>query len=194
MRIPKKLQAKVLQDILNEWAVFTEEKRGVYLYQVELISPAIFDIEFKADEFVMKIDMLRQGVERVLKNIKEISSLPGALLVRTPKGFNLTSLELQMSDLIRYEINPLTALTKEEQSLAKGYAAMLYLKEQIYNLELQEKQQEDALSLLKDSIDGYLESSGNAKNKGNMQADTNFLAQNSLVPQIHRLGKIFLIG
>ena len=184
MRIPKSLQSKILQDVLSDWAVFTEKKRGIYLYQVNLIPPEIFDVEFKNDDFVMKIDMLRQGAERVLENIKEISYLPGALLTRTQKGFNLNLLEIKMRDLLQYEIDPLTALIRNEQSLVKGYVTRLYLKEQIYNLKLQEKEQEDALALLKDSIDGYLESSGDARNRVNMQADTNFSSQNSLIPQL----------
>lgn len=157
-RIPQEIQSKILVDVLNEWATFSEKKRGVYQYQIPLLTSDLFDYDLKEEEYIVQVDMLRILTQRISNQLEQILNLPGALLARSDNGISLPVLRVRMEDLIRYKIEPLSGLVRRGRLYKNQRLATIYLKEQLYTLELNKKEQQGVMALLKDSLDGYINS------------------------------------
>src|SRR5262245_45305080 len=81
--IPEPVVFKVLAEVLETWAIESEQKRGVMKLNVALLTPGIFGRSGDADEpLLVRADMLRTAIGRVIENIRQVQALSGAELVR----------------------------------------------------------------------------------------------------------------
>jgi hypothetical protein len=107
--MPDTVSAKVMLDTLSTWASESETKRGVLNHQVEVLTPSTLDVSHGGSGgWVLRADLLRTALERIIKNIDEVSALPGAELVRLGKD-RLTFLEVRgkLVDLVGARLEPL---------------------------------------------------------------------------------------
>ena len=185
-KVPVVIQEKVLLDILKLWARIAEEQKGVYLYQVPVVTDDAFYFEEADEEYIVKVDMLRHVVETVKQNLEQIKLLPGALLAETASGAKLTALQIRVNDLLNYQIAPLTGLIRSGGLHVNRQLAQIYTQEQLYNLELRKGVLQGKMALLSDALDGYINSndqllgrqqSADRRRQGNMERST-------VIPQI----------
>lgn len=187
-KVPQEVQEKVLLDILSLWAQTAEEQKGVYLYQVPVVSTDAFYFEDVNEEYIVKVDMLRHVVEQVKANLEEIKELPGALLVETASGAKLTSLQIRTNDLLNYQLAPLTGLIRSGGLHVNKELAQIYTQEQLYNLKLQKGVLQGEMALLSDALDGYINSNDQfiarkQSEKQRLQQNGN-LERSTVIPQI----------
>lgn len=101
--------SKVMVDVLKKWASESETKRGVLNHQVQVLTPATLDVKsVGGGGLLLRADLLRTALRRVIENIMEVSKLPGAELIRYGPA-RITFLEVQgkLTDLVGSRLDPL---------------------------------------------------------------------------------------
>lgn len=142
--IPQVVVAKAMTDVLNTWANESEARRGVMNLQVEVLTPAVMDVGLSEEgSRLLRADLIRTALWRVVANIEAVADIPGAALVRL--GTNKTTFEEMRNkvvDLVRSRLEPLVvsagqsmvrestlwvtetvASAEREQTAAEGRAA-----------------------------------------------------------------------
>jgi hypothetical protein len=127
---------KVLDGILARWAEQTKEK-GALLHEINILTPSvILSDTINTQTVLIRYDLLRRHVSRVLGQIATISRLPGAGTARVgDQNVSLSDLETSLDDLLAFQLNPLIR-RRLVQSLPPAEIALnlLYLEDRIAEL------------------------------------------------------------
>lgn len=125
--IPGMVVTKCITDVLTTWADESDTKRGVLNHNVEVLTPAMLDSNTEASS-LLRADLLRTSLWRVIVNIEEVARLPGASQVRLPATdsnngaqISFTEIRHKLTDLVRSTLEPLVVLaaqSMERESLA----------------------------------------------------------------------------
>ncbi len=101
--------SKVMVDVIASWASEADTKRGVLKHQVEVLTPGTLDVKVDGPGgLLLKADLLRNALQRIARNIQEVSELPGAVLVRLGDDkVTLAEVRGKMMDLIGSRLDPL---------------------------------------------------------------------------------------
>lgn len=110
--VPQLLVFKILPEILETWATDAQEKRGVMKVRVPVLTPAIFDqADVPTENALIKADLLRTAVARVVANIQAVERLPGSELVRgSDRNVSFAEVRAELEDLMQARVNPVVAL------------------------------------------------------------------------------------
>jgi hypothetical protein len=96
-------------ETLETWASESDTKRGVLNHQIEVLTPASLDV--KVDVFgglLLKADLLRTSLQRIVQNIEDVQKLPGAVLVRFgPERVTFMEVQGKITDLVGSRLDPL---------------------------------------------------------------------------------------
>jgi len=117
--IPQVVVAKAMTDVLTTWANESETKRGVLNHQVEVLTPAMLDVgEGMESSRLLRADLLRTALLRIVANVDDVQEVPGAALIRYGET-RLTFMEVRnkLVDLVRSRLEPLVATAG--QSMAR---------------------------------------------------------------------------
>jgi hypothetical protein len=119
--IPRMVVTKTMTDVLTTWAKESDEKRGVLNHNVEVLTPGMLDSILEGSS-LLRADLLRTSLWRVIYNIDEVIELPGAKLVRLstapPTGqaaangavseaVSFMEIRHKLTDLVRSTLEPL---------------------------------------------------------------------------------------
>ena len=110
--IPKPVVSKALRDILETWATDAVDKRGVLKLRVAVLTPAIFEqADSRPENELIRADLLRNAVGRVISNILAVEALPGAELVRgSDKHVSFAEVRAELEDLQATRLSSVLAL------------------------------------------------------------------------------------
>lgn len=112
-QIPPTMVKKVLVDILSTWASFAINERHALDYRVAVLSPSILDEQNAAGgNPIIRIQILRSKIYRVIENIELISSLPAAELAKTKDGMSLAEIRMRLEDIVRFRLEPLVGVAR----------------------------------------------------------------------------------
>jgi hypothetical protein len=103
------LLSKVMVEVLETWASESDTKRGVLNHQVEVLTPATLDIKVAGNGgLLLRADLMRTALQRIIQNIEDVKELPGAALIRLGPG-KTTFKEVQgkITDLVGSRLDPL---------------------------------------------------------------------------------------
>ena len=117
--------AKAVTDVLTTWADESETKRGVLNQRVDVLTPSMLDIgEGMESSRLLRADLLRTALLRIVANVGEVQEIPGAGLIRYGDT-RLTFMEVRnkLVDLVRSRLEPLVATAG--QSMAREALAWL---------------------------------------------------------------------
>lgn len=109
--IPQVVVAKAMTDVLTTWAEESETKRGVLNQRVDVLTPAMLDVgEGMESSRLLRADLLRTALLRIVANVGEVQEIPGAGLIRYGDT-RLTFMEVRnkLVDLVRSRLEPLVA-------------------------------------------------------------------------------------
>ena len=100
---------KALAEVLQTWATDSQTRRGVLKMRAAVLSPEVFaQPDSSTDPFLVRADLVRQNVERVIQNIIDIEMLPGAELVRAGKvSSSFAEVRGRLEDLLSARLEPL---------------------------------------------------------------------------------------
>lgn len=150
--IPDAVATKVMLDTLATWASESETQRGVLNHQVEVLTPSTLDVSLVSGGWVLRADLLRTNIERIIKNIDDVSALQGAELVRLGKE-RLTFLEVRgkLVDLVGARLEPLVMTSG--RSLVKD--ALVWVTETVASAERDQQLAEALAAAQRDALREY---------------------------------------
>ena len=92
-----------MSEVLEEWAVESQERRGVLKVRAAVLSPEVFVLPDAANmSLLVRADLVRAAMVRVIANISEVEKLPGADLVRAGENqATLAEVRVRLEDLCR---------------------------------------------------------------------------------------------
>ncbi len=163
--VPQTLQAKVLNDILSTWAEQTVQNKGVVLYDLSILSSAVFErAMLESYDYVITLDMLRSKINRVIGNIDELLEIPGAKVVRTQgaQRVSLAEIKVKLQDMLSFRIQPLVGLVLSKGISKDPTASIQFLETRLRFNELQRNEEERRTQALRDSLTAYLQQASRA--------------------------------
>lgn len=156
--VPKKIREKVLSDILATWAEQTVQSKGVVLYDLPILSSAIFESGMlDSYDYIIALDILRSKINRIIRNIEELSTIPGAKVVRTsePPQVTLAELRVRLEDQLKFRIDPLIG-TILDSGISKNPAASIsFLESRLQFNAIERAGAENRVEAMRESLDVY---------------------------------------
>ncbi len=107
--LPQPVVLKAMSEILEIWAYDSEARRGVLKASVAVLSPEVFNIqETKDTALLVRADLVRAAIARVVANISEVEKLSGAPIVRAGKvPVTFAEVRVRLEDLMQARLVPL---------------------------------------------------------------------------------------
>lgn len=108
-QLPGTAVSKVLADVLSTWAEESETRRGVLNVRVQVLTPNVLDVGLSdAPSRLIRADLIRTALRRLVDNVREVEKLPGAQLVRFgERKVSFAEVRAQFQDLIQARLEPL---------------------------------------------------------------------------------------
>lgn len=155
-RWPRPLIGKVMNDILNVW---TENSRaqGVFKFNLNVYSENILsDVINSQDDYLILVDRLRVTINRILKNLSDLSAIPGAQLVRVgEQQVSLGELQVALLDDLKFRASKLEAAINAFGFYRSRAMSIAYVNEQLFKLQLQTRADQSRLKVLDDALGSY---------------------------------------
>lgn len=188
--MPPALLSKVMVDVLGTWASDSEIKRGVLRHQIEVLTPATLDVTLVGPGgLLLRTDLLRTALQRVITNVAEVEKLPGAMLIRLgPERVTFAEIEGKLRDLVGSKLDPLVMTSG--RSMAKESA--VWVVETVAAAERKQRAAEQKAAAFQTAlrgISGEFEISGSGRSSGGGATPTfpssaNPSTAQALVPQL----------
>ena len=156
--MPPSLVSKVLDDTLATWARQADERKGALRYNIAVFSKNILRRDLiEAEDYITGIDILRAQVRRIIANIDEIATLPGAAVIRLDDGrTSLAEIRVNLEDILRFQIQPLvgmirmSGLSRDPESLGR------YIDDQLFQISLERAEAEQRVAAVQESLRAYM--------------------------------------
>ena len=193
--IPSETLRKVMVDVLSVWARNADLRKGALSYRISVFSPKMVaaQLAVKGGDPVIALDILRNHVQKVVRNIDQIMDLPGAAFVEDDKeGEKLIDIRNRLVEMERFQINPLIGRVRS-QGITRDHAGTIsYLENQLFQLNLQRRAAQERVKLLESSLKSYLQERGSVS-QGRGSASGNLSA---VIPQVNAdfFDKVMEIG
>ena len=150
--------SKVLDDTLATWARQADERKGALQYNIPVFSKNILRRDLiEAEDYITGIDILRAQVRRIIANIDEIATLPGAAVIRIGDGrTSLAEVRVNLEDILRFQIQPLvglirmTGLSRDPESLGR------YIDDQLFQISLERAEAGKRVVAVQESLRAYM--------------------------------------
>jgi hypothetical protein len=110
--------------VLETWAKESDEKRNVMKFRVPILTPRVFDAQAaESSNVLVRADLLRTAVNRVIENIQAVERLPGAELIRgSDEQLSFAEVRAELEDLQYARLDPLfTAAGRERGTLSAEF-------------------------------------------------------------------------
>ncbi|HEY0158846.1 MAG TPA: hypothetical protein VGF28_16300 [Thermoanaerobaculia bacterium] len=185
--IPQSVKVKLLTDTLDIWASQTVANKGVVLYDLPILSSAIFERDLiDSYDYIIALDMVRAKIARIVNNIDQLAAIPGAKVVRaqTPARPSLAELRVRLEDALKFKIEPLVGMV-----LANGWSknaanSIEFLQTRLAFNEIATREAEARVETLRQSLLTYHQfGPGGAGSNGDAQPAASPTGQ-SVIPQI----------
>ena len=110
--VPSAVATKALGEVLQTWAEDADKRRGVLKLRVAVLTPAVFDQgTVNAQSLLIRADLIRAALVRIINNIREVELLPGAELIRTGADHvSFVEVRARLEDLVQVHLDPLVAV------------------------------------------------------------------------------------
>ena len=160
--IPPELMSKVLNDILGVWAEQAATRKGVLTYGVSVYTRNLLLEEFlEAEDFIVRVDILRGQVNRVVANLGDLELLPGANVMRVGENrISLPEIRVNLEDLITYRLEPLAQYIWANGLSRDSEVVGLYLQGRQFQIALDLQEADGRGNVLEDSLRVYVEQAG----------------------------------
>ncbi len=110
--VPAAVATKALGEVLQTWADDADIKRGVLKLRIAVLTPTVFDTGSVNDQsLLIRADLIRSALVRVVANVREVSKLPGAELIHVgADGASFAQVQARLEDLVQVHLDPLVAV------------------------------------------------------------------------------------
>jgi hypothetical protein len=153
---PRPLIGKVMNDILSEWV---EESRaqGVFKFDLNVFSENIIANVLSAeDDYLVLVDRLRVTINRILRNLSDLSAIPGARLVRVgEQQVSLGEVEVALQDDLKFSTSKIESTIYAYSLYRDRTVALAYINDQLFKLQLEARADQSRLRVLDDALGTY---------------------------------------
>ena len=193
--IPSETLRKVMVDVVSVWARNADLKKGALSYRISVFSPKMVaaQLAVKGCDPVIALDILRNHVQKVVRNIDQIMNLPGAAFVQDEKeGEKLIDIRNRLMEMERFQINPLIGRVRSQGITRDPAGTMSYLENQLFQLNLQRRAAQERVQLLEASLKSYLQERGSVSPEGSAASGS----VSAVIPQVNAdfFDKVMEIG
>lgn len=110
--VPRDVLLKVMTELPEAWAQESEERRGVLKGRAAVLSAEIFNLPDVANtSLLVRADLIRGAIGRVINSVVEAEKLPGAELVRGGEPpMTFAEVRSRLEDLQQARLDPLIAI------------------------------------------------------------------------------------
>ena len=107
---PAKLKPELLAEILKVWAE-RARVQGAFLFNFDIYSGNILaDVSVENDDYLVLLDRIRVTINRVLGNLDQLESIPGASMVRAgSRQLSVGELKALLRDGLQYKLSQVRA-------------------------------------------------------------------------------------
>lgn len=180
--VPRAVVGKVMPEILQTWAEDADEKRGVMKLRVSVLTPMVFDFSGVQEQSLMiRADLIRSALTRVIANIIKVEQLPGAEQVHYgERSVSLAQIRLRLEDLTKVYLDPLISIAGR----AFGVESIRWVEEALAQAQTQQQiaeERADAYQLALQQYSGATPPAATGTDKSRSSADVQ-----ALTPQIDR--------
>lgn len=184
--IPSDVLLKALPETLDLWAEESEQRRGVMRARVAVLTPSVFDWTTSVDEsLLVRADLIRGTILRVVENIVEVEKLPGSELIRAgEQQVSLREVRVRIEDLIQRRLEPVIAVAAR----GLGRESIRWLEQRLASASVQQRAADQRVEAYRSALREYSgvstappPSATNDRREGQTPADVQ-----ALTPQIDR--------
>jgi hypothetical protein len=160
--LPAAVMERVLGATLETWAKQAAAQKGATRPDVDIVSREVFARAASDNEsFLVRVDVLRTGAQRIVKALTALQDVPGARAVRTVENRNLSEELAAVEDILKFDIEPLMGLAR----LAPGeqqdrLVLMAYISNQIVSYRLDLRAAASRAQNLQTSLRDYMAQRG----------------------------------
>jgi hypothetical protein len=130
--IPESVVRKTLVDVLNEWSSHAIREQHVLKYPMSMLSPDFLKTSSIADDdYIVRLQILRSKIFRIMNNIGPLEKVPGAPLVRTADGLSLQEIHLRLEELVRFRLEPLNGTVRASGMIRNPATTLRFLESQL---------------------------------------------------------------
>jgi hypothetical protein len=194
--IPTSLLDKVMQDILATWARQADQRKGALKYNIPVYSRNILQKEFvQGEDYIVAVDILRAKVVRISTSIDQLSSLPGASVIRVgPERISLREVKVNLEDILRFKLQPLVGAIRASGISKDPKFLLPYLENQLFQIKLEREEELSKVKTLQDSLRAYMSERGMLPVQGTQAGGTGARASGTLETPalIPQFGESFL--
>ena len=191
--IPGGLASKVLTDILATWAENADQRKGALKYRTAVYSRNFVRKDvIAAEDYIVGVDILRSKINQLLDNIKKVSQIPGANVVRVgEKRISLAEVEANLRDSLNFKLRPLVGLIRSAGLLKDSESTLLYVEKRLFDIKLESEESDQRVRILQDALNQYMQEKGSRLLQPGEGRGTGLLGPSTpaLIPQ---LGASFL--
>ena len=161
-RMPPSLVSKVLDDTLATWARQAAERKGALRYNIPVFSKNILRRDLiEAEDYITGIDILRAQVRRIIANIDQIATLPGAAVIRLDEGrTSLAEIRVNLEDILRFQIQSLVGMIRRPGLSRDPESLSRYIDDQFFQVSLQRGEAEKQVAVVQESLRAYMLQNG----------------------------------
>lgn len=186
---PPPLSGKVLEDALTVWAE-QSRSRGVFHFDVSTFSDNILPRPPFMEDYPILLDRLRVALNRILNNLRQLSAVPGAGLIRAgDRDVSIGELQVALEDDLHFKLGMIEAPVYAMGFFRNPLLTNTYIREQMFRLQLASDEARNRADAIKDALTRYAASrpgsaraSGNATSIGGSNATT--ATNGTISPQI----------
>lgn len=151
--IPSDVLLKALPEILNLWAEESEQRRGVMRARVAVLTPAVFEWTTSPEESVLvRADLMRGTILRVVENILEVEKLPGSELIRAgEQQVSLREVRVRIEDLIQRRLEPVIAVAAR----GLGRQSIQWLEQRLASASVQQRAADQRVEAYRSALREY---------------------------------------
>lgn len=156
--MPESMTAKVLNDVLRTWAEQVAVRKGVLRYRVNVLTTNVLLKEFiRAEDHLVRVDILRDKINRVLENMAEIGDLPGASVIRAgEQQISLAEIRANLYDVLRFKVDPLMGTIRSLGLARDPEQLRRYFENRLLEVQLNRKEAASRVAVLQDSLRRYV--------------------------------------
>ncbi|MBI4445349.1 MAG: hypothetical protein HY645_05505 [Acidobacteria bacterium] len=155
--MPNTLVSKVLNDILATWAESADQQKGALKYRVPVYSRNIVQKEFiEAEDYVIRVDLLRSKANRIIENVEFLSGLPGATVMRVGKErISLPEIGANLEDLLHFRIEPLIGVIRAHGLSKSPRSTIIYFETRLAQIKLERDTASQRIKTIQDALHQY---------------------------------------
>ena len=183
--LPQVLASKALVEVLQTWANDADQKRGVLKLRVAILTPDLLDTgNLDASSLLIRADLVRSALTRVIANVRDVELLSGAELIRLgTKSDSFAQVRARLEDLVQVHLEPLMAAAGR----GLGSDAISWVEQSLEEATVEQRSAEDRASAYQMALREYSGMTGSPPaSAGGAQRPQNSSDVQALTPQIDR--------